>query len=172
MATRTVDNSEDVLDSRDIIARIEELESEIEAAEISEDNGAEPRLDENGKTIVDTATCGECGKSWNDALISGSTPAPGARCPYEHIHEEIAELAALRALQDEAEGYSPDWKYGATLIRDSYFVAYAQELAEDIGAIKDNGQWPNYCIDWDRAARELQMDYTSVEFGGVTYWVR
>lgn len=27
-------------------------------------------------------------------------------------------------------------------------------------------------VDWERAARELQMDYTPVEFDGVTYWVR
>jgi hypothetical protein len=28
------------------------------------------------------------------------------------------------------------------------------------------------CIDWNEAASELQMDYTAVEFDGVTYWVR
>ena len=28
------------------------------------------------------------------------------------------------------------------------------------------------CIDWAQAARELRMDYTSVDFDGVTYWIR
>lgn len=78
----------------------------------------------------------------------------------------------LLALQDEAEGYAADWKYGEALIRDSYFKRYAMELAEDIGAIPDDAKWPCTCIDWDKAARELQMDYTSVEFAGITYWVR
>jgi hypothetical protein len=58
------------------------------------------------------------------------------------------------------------------MIRDSYFKEYAQEFAEDIGAINKNASWPNTCIDWDQAARELQMDYTSVNFDGVTYWIR
>lgn len=36
---------------------------------------------------VDKVTCGTCGRSWNDAIITGSTPAPSARCPFEHWHE-------------------------------------------------------------------------------------
>ena len=128
MATRTVDNSEDVLDSRDIIARIEEL--------------ADSLYDDDGNL-----TAGFDG-------------------------EDRDEYEALRTLQEEAEGYSEDWKYGATLIRDSYFQTYAMELAEEIGAIPDDARWPATCIDWEQAARELRMDYTSVEFGGVTYWVR
>ena len=85
--------------------------------------------------------------------------------------DDQEELTALLDLQEQAEGYS-DWPHGATLIRDTYFESYAQELAEDIGALNDTDQWPNYCIDWERAARELQYDYTSVEFDGVTYWIR
>lgn len=37
--------------------------------------------------------------------------------------------------------------------------------------IQDNAGWPNYCIDWDRAARDLKMDYTEIDFGGVSYWI-
>jgi len=168
----TPSNSDDVIDSRDIISRIEELESIIESDEISEDNGAEPQLDENGQVIENMATCGECGKTWNDALISSRTPAPSGRCPYESIHEEIAELKVLQTLADEAEGYAPDWKYGESLIRDSYFETYARELADDIGAIDKNQSWPNNCIDWEEAADQLKQDYTSVDFDGVEYWVR
>jgi hypothetical protein len=29
-----------------------------------------------------------------------------------------------------------------------------------------------YCIDWERAARELKMDYTSVRVNGTTYYFR
>lgn len=39
---------------------------------------------------------------------------------------------------------------------------FAQQLAEDIGAISDDARWPYTCIDWDQAARELMMDYTAV----------
>lgn len=31
-------------------------------------------------------------------------------------------------------------------------------------------QWPYNCIDWARAARELQMDYSSADLMGETYW--
>ena len=116
-ATSSIENTSDILDSRDIIARIDYLDG-------TEDE------------------------------------------------EEQAELKALCDLQEEAEGYSEDWRYGATLIRDSYFEDYARELAEDISAIPSDNKWPCTCIDWKEAAEELQQDYTSVEFDGVTYWVR
>ena len=92
----------------------------------------------------------------------------------EDDHEEYAELMALL---EEMRGYGGnhqwrgDW-YPDYLIRDTYFKEYAQELADDIGAIKSDIGWPYSCIDWDRAARELQMDYTSVEYQGVIYWYR
>jgi len=117
--TKEITNSEDIIDSRDVIARIDDLEGQGE-------------LDE----------------------------------------DETAELAALKALAEEASGYAADWQYGEALIRDSYFKEYAQQLADDIGAINADAHWPNDCIDWDRAARELQMDYTQVDFGGVEYWIR
>lgn len=31
-------------------------------------------------------TCGDCGRSWNDAEPTGRTPVPAGRCPYEDIH--------------------------------------------------------------------------------------
>lgn len=135
--TTEITKYDDVIDSRDVIARIEELENER-------------------SELVDAVE--EAGT--NDAVVEWDNS------------DEAHELATLRALADEAEGYSGDWKYGATLVRDSYFETYAQEFAEEIGAIPDNAQWPCTCIDWEQAARELQMDYTSVEFDGVTYWVR
>ena len=119
MSKKEISNSDDVIDSRDVIERIEELEG----------------IDSRDET-------------------------------------EEAELTALRTLQGEAESYVADRKDGEVLIRDSYFKAYAMELADDIGAVPDNAQWPCTCIDWDQAARELQMDYTAVEYDGVTYWMR
>lgn len=86
--------------------------------------------------------------------------------------DETAELTKLETLAADGGESSEDWQYGATLIRDSYFKDYAQDLAEDIGAIDHNATWPMSCIDWDQAARELQMDYRSVDFDGITYWVR
>lgn len=118
MTTNQVDNTQDLLDSRDVIARIAELEEQESRSE-----------------------------------------------------DDQAELDALNALANDAD-CSPDWEYGETLIRDSYFTEYAQDLAEDIGAIGRDVQWPLMYIDWDAAAESLKMDYMSVEFDGVDYWIR
>lgn len=34
------------------------------------------------------ATCGTCGRSWDDAVVTGWTPAPMARCPFEDEHAD------------------------------------------------------------------------------------
>ena len=128
----TFDNFDAVIDSRDVIARIEELEGEV--------------LNDDG--VID--------QSNEDA----------------DYRDKCGELAALQALADEASGYAADWQHGEILIHDSYFKDYAMELAADIGAIDNNASWPLTCIDWDQAARELQMDYSAVDFDGVTYWIR
>lgn len=134
-------NGDDIIDSRDVIARIEELEEEIASErELLADHPEEP-----------------------------NTAARQFRV--DAIAELTEELAPLKSLADEGENCS-DWAHGETLIRNSYFQTYAEELAEDIGAIDANATWPNNCIDWERAARDLRMDYTSLDFDGVTYWVR
>jgi hypothetical protein len=35
---------------------------------------------------ADIATCGECGRSWDDHHVTGRTPTPSARCPFEYSH--------------------------------------------------------------------------------------
>lgn len=34
------------------------------------------------------ATCGTCGLSWDDGIVTSMTPAPSARCPFECFHAE------------------------------------------------------------------------------------
>lgn len=79
--------------------------------------------------------------------------------------------SALVDLATQCEDFD-DWNYGLSLIHDSYFKSYAMDLAEELGVIPTEYQWPTSCIDWDQAAYELRMDYTPVEFDGQTYWVR
>lgn len=33
--------------------------------------------------------------------------------------------------------------------------AFAMDYAEEIGALEESATWPNDCIDWERAAREI-----------------
>ena len=36
-------------------------------------------------------TDGNCGLSWDDSIITGMTPTPSARCPFEYFHDyEVA----------------------------------------------------------------------------------
>lgn len=125
MAT-DISNMDDVIDIRDVIARIEDLEEMATDESLTQD---------------------------------------------ERTHANN-ELAVLQSLAEQAEGYAGDQHHGEQLIRDSYFKEYAQELAGDVVTINTSVTWPNNCIDWDWAAREIQMDYTAVDFDGVTYWIR
>jgi len=119
-------NTDDIIDSRDIITRIGDIEGEIET--ITSDKGA--ALDE--------------------------------------LDDLRDELEILKSLADEAKG-SPD---GGALIRYSHFKTYAQDLAEQLFAADSNDRWPQNCIDWDKAALELQQDYFTVSFDGIDYWIR
>lgn len=127
MPRATIDNSESVLDSRDIIERIEELETE--------------RDDWTGTQA--------------DWLAS----------------EKGGELTALERLAVDAQECSDDWHHGVTLIRDDYFTEYTRELLEDCGEIPRD--LPHYvAIDWHKTAENVSVDYSSVDFDGVTYWLR
>lgn len=87
--------------------------------------------------------------------------------------DERDELDMLRKLQDETEGYSGDsWRDGVFFIAADDFEDYARELAEDIGAIDRNADWPLSYIDWEAAADALTQDYTSCEIAGRDYWYR
>jgi hypothetical protein len=88
---------------------------------------------------------------------------------------DTAELASLTSLLDDLKGYGGDhqWRgdwYPVVLYADSYFPEHARETAEDLDLIGEG--WPNSCIDWDQAASELQQDYASVDWDGVTFWYR
>jgi len=158
--SKEITNSEDVIDSRDVIERIEYLESERSALVDVYETAKADREAYTGDTDTD-----EC------LDLEDTVRGTASELEEWDQSDKANELKALQALADEASG-SPDWTYGEALIRDSYFKRYAQELADDIGAVPDNLSWPCMCIDWEQAARELQMDYMSVDFDGITYWIR
>lgn len=80
--------------------------------------------------------------------------------------------AILASIVEIEEAGLADWEYGETLIREDYFVQYAQELADDIGAVDKDAVWPTSFIDWDAAAEALKQDYTEVTYRGTTYYSR
>lgn len=122
----------DVIDSRDIQERIDELQ-EI-ADEIEDANGE---------------------------LEEGEEPST-------MDEEDRDELDALIAFKEEVN--SSEWESGIGFIRESYFEDYAREYAQDIGAIEDDAHWPATHINWEEAAEELLIDYSSAELDGDTYY--
>ena len=162
--TTQIDNTQDTIDVRDVIARFEELEtireSYTEAIDdlenVANDTGAD--ADEQRKAFADL-------EGARADLVAWDTSESG-----QELQTLTALLADLRGNGGDEE-WRGDW-YPVTLIRGSYFQTYAQELAEDCGMIDETAQWPMTCIDWPQAARELQYDYTSCEIDGVAYWYR
>jgi antirestriction protein len=120
---------DDVIDVRDIIQRIEELEELIE----------------------------------------------GEGCE-EACNEYREELTLLSNIMEEMKGYGGDeqWRgdwYPLTLIRESHFTDYVQEMLEDCGEIPKD--LPHYIhIDWQATARDVQVDYTPIDVDGATYFYR
>jgi len=162
----TISNFDDLVDSRDVISRIEELESDRQSLVDMIAEAEEELVD----AVDDTSVIADFEPNIVDKL---KEEIEESRKELEEWDEsdDAEELEILKSLAEEAS-YSPDWAYGKTLIRDSYFEEYAQQLAEDIGAINREASWPNDCIDWSQAAEELQQDYSSVDFDGETYWIR
>lgn len=156
----TISNTDNVIDSRDIIARVEELESErqdlvdaLEEAEENQNNNAEGNID----------------------IFDARQEALEALTEWD-ASEEAEELKILQALAEEGEN-SPDWPHGETLIHDDYFTQYIEELINDCYEMPkeiNSGDWPwrHITIDYEAAAEEAKQDYFSLDFYGETYWIR
>lgn len=86
--------------------------------------------------------------------------------------ESERRYMALTALIDEIGDLHEASDRDPTLIPEDEFEDYARELAEDIGAISPDAQWPVYCIDWSQAARDLAQDYSLVAFDNAYYYTR
>lgn len=63
----------------------------------------------------------------------------------------LSDLEAANAEDDFEESYRGDWGTGAG-------ADFAENLAEELGAISSERQWPLSHIDWDAAWNELTHD--------------
>ena len=165
--TTEITNSEDIIDSRDIIARIDDLQDTFDTLlEAVTDADPEGEAEERAEALTALA-------DWLEAeeedilksLYADSVLALGNS-------DEATELRVLKELAKEGEAYCSDWNYGEVIIRESHFEDYAKELAHDIGAVDRNAPWPLTHIDWKAAADALRKDYTEIDFDGVTYLTR
>lgn len=140
--TRTISSSDSVIDSRDVTERLRELE-------------------DKRNDLVEAQ--------------SEATTREDITAARENLEEWDAEygdeLASLRKLNDDGEDASSEWSHGVALIRESYWVDYVQELLEDLGELPKH--IPHYIvIDWDKTADNIRVDYSELEFDGVTFYYR
>ena len=92
----------------------------------------------------------------------------------EITHDEVQEFVTLKTILADLKGYGGDeqWRgdwYPLTLIRESYFTDYTEELVCDCYDLKLP---PFVHVDWEATAREVQIDYSTVEIDGVTFFYR
>lgn len=138
--------NDDMIDSRNILARLRYLDGELETAREERIENFEA---ENSREVTDDER----------EKFENETP-PEWEHAEEHkslseIIEEIGETAA---------------HYGVTLVNDSHFEDYAEDYARDVCGMSGSEKWPFNHIDWEKAANELQSDYTQIEIDGQTFW--
>lgn len=176
MKTNAISNTDNIIDSRDVIKRLAELEDERQGlAEVAEEanEAVEDAREKRGDELPESDQTPEyiAADVALESAIDAKNAADAALSDWDDS-DEGAELKALKALADECEGYG-DWRHGESLIHADHFREYAEELARDCGLVNDDtSKWPLNCIDWDEAAEELKADYMEVNFDGQTYYMR
>ena len=140
-----ISNTEDIIDIRDVIARLEELEEAF--------NSAMENVPDNERGNPDN----QAWKEWEESEEA----------------EELKVLQSLMDnLKGNGgdEQWRGDW-YPLTLIHENYFEDYTEELVTDCGYIsRDFPLW--IMIDWNEKAENVKVDYFNVDFDGETYWTR
>lgn len=144
-----------ILDTRDLQERLEELQGLKEAVE-------DARRTVEELLAVDAS---EKTETWEADLDDAHDSLENAESAFSS--DERDELAELETLADEVS----EWSSGNQLIPEDDFEDYCQELCEDIGDIPKD--LPSYIvIDWEATAQNLKADYSEIEYQGTTYLYR
>ena len=78
-----------------------------------------------GQAAQQRATCGTCGRSWDDAIVTSMTPAPAARCPFEAFHVEEILKTQLPKREVSVSGHTPTPWYRNIKANGKYPVIFA-----------------------------------------------
>ncbi|QIK18319.1 hypothetical protein G7968_07695 [Ralstonia solanacearum] len=143
MSTTPIDNTEDVIDSRDVIARIEELEDTEATLLINVEKGLPSAVADH-----------EAWKSGDEGQELTKLKALAEQC------EGYGDWGHGETLIHEDHFV----KYIEELIDDCYSLP--KELTSG------NWPYRHITIDYEAAAEEAKVDYTEVDFDGQTYFLR
>lgn len=166
---------DEIIDSRDIISRYDELTgihndltSALEAA------------GEDLNEFIKETSSPDFIKNEDDALTLKELNAE-VKNAQDFLSDFLQsddwyELKLLEKVVRYGEE-SPDWSYGETLIHKDYFTDYTKQLIEECYELPkefEEGTWPwNHMeMDWDGAAEEAKSDYIEITVDGQTYYIR
>lgn len=86
---------------------------------------------------------------------------------------ERDRLAVIQRLDEQLFCDLAEYAENApVMVEEAFFEDYAREFAWDVGAVEDSFAWPANCIDWEKAAAQLRIDFNEVEFDGGKWLVR
>lgn len=156
---------ENILDSRDIITSLAELNKKRQQALL---------VDET------TSVLGSDSAEYRDKLLALDEEKAAywvseqGNVFSEHVdwcEDDEQQYQDLNSLREQCSNFA-GLENGIPLVLDSHMEEYAQNTATDLGFISSMDQWPATCIDWDKAVEELKQDYRVVEYGGYSYFCR
>lgn len=85
--------------------------------------------------------------------------------------DEINHYNNIVEFCEELEVQAADYRYGESVIHESYFTEYTEETLVDCGYLpKDLPSW--IVIDMEATAENVKVDYCEVNFEGETYYIR
>lgn len=164
-----ITNSDDVIDSREVTARIDELTSELTTCEHC------------GEDIRETDNPNREEYERTDDLIPGDVSAlfcaeaaDGEHYPEaDNADDAREELRQLQEFAKEGECYD-GWDSGIPFYRETYMKNLAQEEVEEELGEEYISRWPLNQIDWEEAADhpDFQGQFSELDFNGVTYFTR
>ena len=172
----TFDWNDSIIDSRNINTYFADLTSELECLEDDVESTKDNlndfltehnfKLDEKGPDVPDEYM------EYFEKCLKEIDEAEEALNAFDR-----EDLDLLTSIISDGESYSDDWNHGSTLIRENYFVEYIEDLINDcyeIPAEFNSGEWPfrHMKMDYEAAAEEAKVDYSTIEIQGETYYVR
>ena len=136
----------DILDTRDLNEKREDLKEDIFNAFIEEFPQYEEMTESYEDILQDEEEVQDFINLWKD---------------------EINEINEIDTIEDDCSEFS----FGETLIHEDYFEEHTRCLIEDCGYISSD--LPNWIeIDWEATSENVMADYTDCEYKGQTYYFR
>lgn len=168
----SVSSSDNYIDPADVAAEADNYESDIEEKK-EQIEEKENEIEEKKEQIEDKREELN-GSFFKDELVNEVLELQDELTEVEAeltpLVQELTELetegASIIVLNEECENYAR----GSSLINENYFPTYIKELAKDCGDITEDS-WLYIYIDWDRAAEDSKMDYTTITFKGTDFYV-